>query len=453
MKNRRNLTEGSISRHMTQMTIPMIFGILSMVAFNLIDTYFVGQLGEDQLAALSFTFPVIMVIFSLIQGIGIGATALISKSIGKNDYAKAQRETSDSLFLGVVLALIFVTIGLLTIRPTFTLLGASERILPYIEEYMTLWYLAILFVVIPFIGNSAIRATGDARTPSLIMLFAVLINAILDPLLIFGYGPFPALGIQGAAMATAISRAMTMVLSLWILYKREKLITLHIPARNVLVGCWKSILYIGLPTGISRMMIPFAAGVITAILAGFDEAAVAAYGVGTRIEFLISSVLIALSASVGPFTGQNLGARRFDRIRTALRQSNGFSIIWSVVLALILIPFARPAAAIFTDSEDVIDYLVRFLWIVPMSFGFQGIVQIVNANLNTMNKPMHASAIIAIQNFIIFIPLAYVGSSLIGVDGVFASVCVTYVFGGILSMIANKWILAKEEKTMVSTPA
>ncbi len=434
---KRDLTEGSIRKHITGMTIPMIFGILSMVAFNLIDTYFVGQLGADQLAALSFTFPVIMVIFSLVQGIGIGATALISKSIGSNNYEKAARETTDSLFLGVVLASVFVVLGLLTIKPTFRLLGASEQILPYIEDYMRLWYMAILFVVIPFIGNSAIRATGDAKTPSLIMLFAVIINGVLDPLLIFGYGPFPAMGIEGAALATAISRAMTMVLALYILYKREKLITLDIPAKSILYGCWKSILRIGLPSGISRMVTPLASGVVTGLLARYSEAAVAAYGVGTRIEFLASSVLIALSASIGPFTGQNLGAKKYDRIRTSIRGSNLFAIVWSLVMSALLIPFTRPIAYIFTDSEAVVDNLSLFLMIVPFSLGFQGIVQIINANLNTIDRPMQASYIILGQNFLVYIPLAFLGGWLFGIPGIFGAVAASYVIGGLISMFVN----------------
>ncbi len=447
---KRDLTEGSIRKHMTNMTIPMIFGILSMVAFNLIDTYFVGQLGPDQLAALSFTFPVIMVIFSLVQGIGIGATALISKSIGKNDHKKAARETTDSLILGVLIASVFVVLGLLTIQPTFELLGASDRIMPYVEDYMTLWYLAILFVVIPFIGNSAIRATGDARTPSLIMLFAVAINAILDPLLIFGYGPFPAMGIEGAALATAISRALTLVLAIFVLYKREKLITLDVLAKSILYGCWRSILYIGLPSGFSRMVTPLASGVVTGLLARYSESAVAAYGVGTRIEFLASSVLIALSATVGPFTGQNLGAQKYDRIKSSIRGSNQFSLIWAFGMSLLMLPFAREIASVFTDSEDVIQYIELFLWIVPFSLGFQGIVQIINANLNTINKPLQASYIMIGQNFLIYIPAAIIGSNYFGVAGIFWSISITYILGGVISMIVNTRIFKRLLDTSVS---
>ncbi len=426
----------------------MMLGILSMVAFNLVDTFFVGKLGKTQLAALSFTFPVIMVIFSIVQGLGIGATALISRSYGKKDMEKAQRETTDSLALSVIIAGAFVIIGLATVKPTFILLGASEEILPYVTEYMTVWYIAILFVIVPFVGNSAIRATGDARTPSMIMMFAVIVNAILDPLLIFGMGPFPELGLKGAAYATAISRAMTMVLSITVLYFREKLITFKIPSWSVLYGCWKAILFIGLPSGLSRMIIPLITGIVTFLLSKHGESAVAAFGVGSRIEFLAMSILIALSVSIGPFTGQNFGATRFDRITKGIKLSNSFSIAWGLLMFLLLYFLSERIALLFSKDVEVVRDTVLFLSIVPIGFGFRGIGQIVNSNLNTLNKPIHASAIIIIQMVFICIPLLYLGSEFDGIRGIFLAVTVTYISGGIISWVVNRKVLAKLSHSM-----
>ena len=306
MSDKKDLTQGSIPKKLVQLTLPMMLGIISMVAFNLIDTFYVGQLGKTELAALSFTFPVIMVIFSIIQGLGIGATALISKSIGRRDRAKAARETTDSIALALLITGFFIIVGLLTLEPTFRLLGADANTAPLVEEYMRIWYFALFFVSVPFVGNSAIRATGDARTPAYIMLFAVIVNAVLDPILIFGYLGAPALGLQGAAIATAISRGLTMILSFYILIGREKLITFVTPARDVLVGCWTSILFIAIPSGLARLVVPVATGVITFLLAGYGEYAVAAFGVGSRIEFLSSSILFALAASIGPFVRSEL---------------------------------------------------------------------------------------------------------------------------------------------------
>lgn len=281
--DKKDLTAGSIPRKLAQLALPMMLSLISMVAFNLIDTLYVGQLGKTELAALTFTFPVISVIFSIIQGLGIGATTLISKSIGQGNRPKAARETTDSIALALLLTGIFITIGQLTIEPTFRLLGAEGRIIRLASDYMRIWYFALFFVSVPFVGNSAIRATGDALTPSFIMLFAVFTNAILDPILIFGYFGAPALGLQGAAIATAISRGLAMLLAFYVLIKREKLITFELPSRHVLAGCWQSILYIAVPSGLARLVMPISTGVITALLASYGAFAVAAFGVWAAV--------------------------------------------------------------------------------------------------------------------------------------------------------------------------
>ncbi len=441
--NTTDLTHGSILKHLLKLTLPMLVGILSLVAFNLVDLYYVGKLGDRELAALSFTFPVITVIFSLVQGIGIGATAIVSKSIGSGNFSRAAIETTGSLVLGIAITGLFVVFGLSTLDFTFETLGAEPDLIPLIKEYMSIWYFTVLFVVIPFIGNSAMRATGDAKTPSMIMLFAVFLNAILDPILIFGYGPVPALGIQGAALATAISRFFTLSLSLYVLYAKKNLITLVAHPLKELWLCWKAVLYVGIPTGLSRMITPISASVITAILATYGEYAVAAYGVGTRVEFLTASVLIAMSSSISPFTGQNWGANEFERIKKAIKISSLASIVWGLFAAAALYMFAEPIARIFSEDKKVIESSVLFLRLVPISFGFQGIAMIVNSNLNTMNRPLTASLLIIVQMLVIYVPLAYLGSMLEGLRGIFYALLITYISGGILSYLASVISLRK----------
>jgi len=148
-KNNYNLTEAPIAGLLIRMTLPMIFGMLGIVAFNMADTYFVSKLGLVQMAAMTLTFPVVMIVGSLAQGIGIGAAALISKSIGEKDHTKVVRYATDSLTLGLILVFIFVLIGIFTIKPLFTLLGADEETLVYVVEYMQIWYSGVLFLVVP----------------------------------------------------------------------------------------------------------------------------------------------------------------------------------------------------------------------------------------------------------------------------------------------------------------
>ena len=221
--NNASLISGSINPILVKLTIPMLFGILGMVVFNLIDTIYVGRLGTAELAALSFTFPVVMVVTSIGLGIGVGASSLISFAIGEGNHLKVQRITSDSLVLALGLVIIFIAIGYFTIDPLFTALGATPEVLPLIRDYMEVWYLGVPFVVVPMVGNNALRATGDMKTPASIMLSIVAVNIILDPLLIFGLGPFPELGLKGAAIATVFARALSLFIGLYVLHFRNKL--------------------------------------------------------------------------------------------------------------------------------------------------------------------------------------------------------------------------------------
>lgn len=188
------LVEGNIKKQLFQMTWPMIFGMLGLVVFNLVDTYFIGQLGVKQLAAMGFTFPVVTLINSFALGLGIGTSALVSRALGQGNHDQAARITTDSLVLAILLAACISIVGLLTIDPVFNMLGAEEDVLFYIKQYMSIWYMGSVFVVIPMVGNNAIRATGDTRTPALVMVVAGLSNAIMDYLLIFGIGIFPKVG-------------------------------------------------------------------------------------------------------------------------------------------------------------------------------------------------------------------------------------------------------------------
>ncbi len=158
-----SLTEGPIGPTLIKLTVPMLFGIMGMVVFNLVDTIYVGRLGTAELAALSFTFPVVMVVTSIGLGIGVGASSLISFAIGEGNHSKVQRITSDSLVLSLLLVTVFISIGYFTIDPLFTALGATPEILILIHQYMEIWYLGVPFVIVPMVGNNALRAKGDMK--------------------------------------------------------------------------------------------------------------------------------------------------------------------------------------------------------------------------------------------------------------------------------------------------
>lgn len=436
--NRVNVTQGSVGKVLRSLTIPMIFGVLGMVAFNLADTYFVSQLGVLQVAALSFTFPVVLVINSLNMGIGIGASVVISNAVGEQEKKKVMRLSTDSLSLGLVISIIIIIAGLLTINPLFKLLGADDTTLPYINEYMRIWYIGVPFVVIPMVGNNVIRALGDTKTPSIIMLVAAGVNIVVDPLLIFGIGFFPQMGVTGAALATVIARAFTLVFSLYILILREKVISLKRIHIRELLQSWKAILFIGLPNAIAKMIIPLGAGVITSLIAVYGAEAVAGYGIATKVEFFAVSVITALVSIIPVFVGQNFGAKKMDRIKNAFVSSEKFSILNGIILYAVLAIFANPISRLFTSDENVIRIIVLYLQIVPAGYAFMGIVLIINGTYNALKKPIKAAAINLIQMLAIYVPLAILTSKYFGINAIFISLVASYVLVGIAAHINIK---------------
>jgi putative MATE family efflux protein len=416
----------------------MIFGILGMVAFNLADTYFVSQLGVLQVAALSFTFPVVLVIGSLNMGIGIGASVVISNAVGGREQNRVKRLSTDGLSLGIFISVIIMIVGMLTIEPLFRLLGADSATMPYIVEYMRVWYIGVPFVVIPQIGNNTIRALGDTKTPSIIMLIASGMNVVLDPLLIFGIGVFPQMGVTGAALATVIARATTLVFALYILVRRERVVSTKLVRLREIFASWKSILFIGVPNAIAKMIIPIGAGIITSLIASYGPEAVAGYGIATKIEYFAVSVITALVSIIPVFVGQNFGAKNMGRIKNGMITSEKFSVINGIVLFAVLAIFAGPIAHLFTSDENVVRIITLYLQIVPIGYIFMGIVLIVNAAYNALKKPIKAAAFNLIQMMAVYVPLAILTSQYFGIYAIFISLVASYVIVGIAAHISLK---------------
>ena len=436
-----NITHGDINKTLRCLTTPMIFGVLGMVAFNLADTYFVGKLGTVQMAAISFTFPVVLLLNSLNLGIGIGTSSVISRAVGEKDKKKVTRLSTDSLSLGFVLALVISIIGILTIEPVFKMLGAKSDTMPYIIAYMKIWYLGVPLVVIPMIGNNAIRALGDTKTPSVVMLISALMNIVLDPLFIFGAGVIPALGIRGASIGTVIARGLTFVIALYVLIVREKVISLKVIKFKELISSWKTILAIGIPNAVSKMIIPVGVGIVTNIIATFGTSQVAGFGIASKLEIFAISIVNALSAIIPVFVGQNFGAKNLSRVRQGVLASEKFSLAYGLFMYALLALIARPVSYLFTDDKAVSDIVVLYLRIVPLGYAFQGILLVINAGLNALNRPIRASILSLVQTLVIYVPLSFVTSRYFGMTGIFASLVFSYILVSVLShFIINKEI-------------
>ncbi|MGB5898367.1 MAG: MATE family efflux transporter [Geitlerinemataceae cyanobacterium] len=428
---KQKLTEGPVAAQLLKLTLPMVWGVFAVIAFNLVDTYFVGQLGTAQLAAMSFTFPVVMTLGSLAMGLGIGASSVIARAIGEGDMSRVQRFTTNSLTLALTVVILFASLGLATIDPLFQALGAEPEVLPFIRQYMQIWYFGIVFLVVPMVGNSAIRAAGNTLTPSIIMTVAAATNIVLDPLLITGAWGFPRLELQGAAIATVISRAITLVAALLVLRFKENMLSTRLPDVEETLQCWKDILTVGLPAAAASTISPISIGVITSFLAGHGAVAVAGFGIASRMESFALIAVMALSASLGPFVGQNWGAHQFGRVRLALRQSFLFCMGWGLLMALVLALGGRSLSALFNPDPGVIAISTQYLWLVPISYGAAGVIQVASSAFNAMGKPIPSIVMTIFRMFVLYLPLAYIGSRVAGPTGIFAAALVSNLLVGL----------------------
>jgi putative MATE family efflux protein len=442
-----NLLEDPVPNTLKRMTIPMIYGMVLLMTFNLVDTFFVGLLGTQPLAAISFTFPVTFTVLSLMIGLGIGTSAVIAKFLGKKDTKSAKNAATAALYLAAIIVACLSTVGYFITDPLFTLLGAQPSLLPLIHQYMDIWYIGSICLIGPMVGNAILRASGDTKTPSIIMGSAGLINAVLDPIFIFGFGPIPAMGIQGAAIATLISWFFGLGFVLYILTKKHDLIhTTMLPMKDLITAC-RHILKIGLPAAGANMLTPIAAAIMTAIVATYGESAVAAFGVGSRLESIACLIVLALSMTLPPFISQNFGAGQLKRVEDAYKASIRFILAWQIVIYILLALSAHWIASIFTKEAEVADLIKLFIWILPLGYGLQGIVILTNSSFNALHKPMIALVLSVVRLFVCYLPLAYLGSLLFGLAGLFAGA----LLGNILMAMISHRLFTKQFTTYDST--
>jgi len=434
MESRKaKLTEGSVARHLVKMTVPMLLGITTMMAQSIIDAWFLGKVGDRALAAFSFGFPILMIITSVAIGLSAGTSSVVARAIGSNDHSRAKRLATDSLMLSFIVTATLAVIGILTIDPLFKTLGAPVNMIPMIRTFMTILYSGIPFLVVGMVGTSNMRATGDTLLPGKLMISGALLNVILDPIFIFGVGPVPAMGLNGAATAAIVARGAMFLGTVYFLVHRLDMVSFNKPELDELKKSWRDILHVGLPAAGTNAIIPIAMTLITAMIARYGPEAVAGFGVASRIESLVLVIFYALSSVIGPFVGQNLSAGKEGRILQSLRLCALFCLASGLMIALLLALAAGFVPTLFSQNPEVTSVTRLFLWIAPISYGAYGVVMIMNAAFNGMGKPMPAVYISVTRMMILYLPLAFVGRHWFGIAGIFAAYAVANLLSGLLS--------------------
>lgn len=408
----------------------MALAIVSMMLLGLVDTFFISLLGTNELAAASFVMPLYMLLINVALGIGMGISSLTSRLIGEEKHSEAARFITDSQILSLLIIVSIAFLISLVIEPLFTMLGATPSLMPDIKGYTNIMLLGIPLVVLTFITNSTFRAIGHIKASAIFSTMMSLLNLILDPLFIFGAGPVQGMGMPGAALATVIAAAISWVCCFYILAFQEKLIEFHLPEPRVLLDNWKKLLEIAIPAIGANIMTPLAAGIMTAMIARHGAEAVAGFGVGARIESLSLLITMALSSTLPMFIGQNLGAGRGDRAYAALMMCLRFVLGFQFAVYLLLLIMIPLITRTFSDNPQVIEVIENYLWIMPLSYSAHAIVVLTMVSLNVLKRPRTALKLTFTRLMLLYVPLAYLGSLIWGVIGLFiGAACGNFIAG------------------------
>ena len=438
LRTRQIVTE-PIRPLLLRLTLSALVGNLAMHLMGIVDTFFISRLGTLELAAASFVIPIHMIYVSLALGIGMGMSSLNSRLIGEGRFRESSRLICDGLIFAALFAVIMAMIGSRIIDPLFRALGADERTLPLIRDYLNILLLALPPLMLVVIGNSAFRSMGNIKMSATLAACLSLLNITLDPLLIFGIGPFPAMGIRGAALATFLAATITMIISFLVLGFYEKLLDFTAPRWHHLRDNWRQILGIGIPAMGANIMTPLPAAIMTAMVARFGDVVVAGFGVGSRIETISLIFVMALSSTLPMFIGQNMGAGRQDRAYAALIGCLKFVLVFQCLIYLLLFMFGESIAGTFSSNAEVTEVITTYLMILPLTYGAHGVVVLIMVSLNVLRRPRTALLLTFTRLMLFYIPLAYIGSQFWGLKGLFAGAALGNILAGIFA-----WFLIRK---------
>ena len=419
----QDLTVGSEYQHLLRLTGFMLLGFVAVMSANLIETLYIGNVGTQELAALGFTFPVVMGLQGMMMGLGIGASSVVARSIGSGEWRRAKALITHSFVLVLAFVALITLFMALFLQDIFSLLGAKGEILDMSVAYMRVWLLGVPFFAIAMVGSTLMRAAGDAVKPGYLMVVGAVLQVALGPVFIFGLFGFSQMGLAGAAIAFVAARTVSFLMYVYYVYKDDLLIF-------DLNNFWQSsrdIMHVGLPAILSNIIGPVSMSVITRLLAGHGAVVVAGFSVASRIETMFAMVMWALSMSVAPFVGQNWGAKYFKRVTRSLRIGNLFALAWGGFSYLLLIVLGPFVISLVNSDQEVIDAATVYLMIVPLGMGLMGVMSNCMSSFNALGQPGPPFIMSVCQMIFLSIPFAILGDYLFGYRGIFA--------GGVLSIL------------------
>ena len=431
----QDFTSGHEGKHILKFAVPMLIGNIIQQLFSVVDSVIVGKfIGTEALAAVGASFPVIFIMLSLIIGLAMGTTVIISQYFGAKDTEKVKRTISTMYICCAVIGVIATIVGILISEPILRLTDLPEELMPQATLFLKI-YLSGTLIFFGFNGTSAVlRGLGDSKTPLYFLVIASIVNIILVILFV---GVFR-WGVGGAAWATLIANAIAFALAIWWLNRNHKLIKITIKRLNFDKEIFRQTLRIGLPTGVQQMLVALGGITLISIVNQFGTEVIAGYYVAIRIESLALAPAMAFSQALSAFVGQNIGANKSERIKTGLIATMKIAGIIAILITMFIIIFSNAIMGLFTDDLEVIRIGNQYLTIVSIFYFVFTIMFIYNGLARGAGDTLFPMIFSLISLWLIRIPFAWYFSEKFGVQGIWWSIPAGWMIGYMLSYFYYK---------------
>jgi len=416
-------------RALLTLALPVFIATFVQTMYNIVDTAFVGGLGAESIAALTFCFPLFFFLIGLNSGIAVGMNSSISRRLGAGDAAAAESSAAHGLAISAVFAGLNFLLSLLFLKPIFTLFGADPAVLPLSLGYMRVLFLGVFFMFPAFIMSSIFSAQGDTRTPMKVQTAGLALNALLDPVLIYGLK----LGVRGAALASVLSFLFTLALFLRLLRTRSSLRVSFRSFRFSPSLC-REILRVGMPASLMMLLMSVYVVFLNRFAAHFGTEAVAAFGLVVRLESFAAMPIIALSLSLVTLVGMFSGARRRDLVRDTVWLGIRLGAAFTAAVGLLFLAAPRLWLKIFTREPALLDLAAPFLRVDVLTFPLMSTSMIISRALQGLGLGAPGLVINLIRILFVAVPLAWVFVHVLGWG--FLSVAWAMVLGGAASNLA-----------------
>jgi len=437
-------TEIKIGKAIFLLAVPMILELIMESTFAVVDIFFVGKLGPSAVATVGLTETYLFLLYSIVMGLSMAVTAIVARRIGEKEKEKAGITAVQSIFLAIIISLPFAFAGIFFSKDLLALMGADSWTLEYGYRYMQWMLGGNVVIMLLFIINAIFRGAGDAAIAMRVLWIANAFNIVLDPLLIFGFGPLPELGVEGAAIATNIGRGIGVLTQLWFLYKGVK----HIRVLRLQIYLhWKTISAIIKTSlgGIGQMIIAMTSWIfIMRILAEFGSQVVAGTTIAMRIMMFTMMPAWGMSNAVATLVGQNLGAKKPDRAERSVWITGLWNMIFLIGVAIVYFIDSESLVGIFTDDLQVISVGAMWLRIVSYSYFVYGWWMVSSQAFNGAGDTVTPTKINFVFFWLIEVPLSYFMAKTLdmGHSGVFWAIFIAETAVGLFTLwlfTRGKW--------------